>query len=69
MAKAFGFHKLHRLEVNIQPENMCLIHLVQNNFFIKEGFSKNYLKIDGKWRNYEKWAITKELFMNGVKFL
>lgn len=52
--------KLHRLEANIQPENMQSIRLVKNNGFRYEGFSPRYLKINDEWRGHEHWAITAE---------
>lgn len=51
---------LHRLEANIQPENLRSIHLVKSNGFKKEGFSPRYLKINGDWKDHERWAITIE---------
>lgn len=56
--------KLHRLEANIQPRNEKSIRLVQSNGFRKEGFSLKYLKIDGEWRDHERWAITYEDWKN-----
>lgn len=56
--EAFGSLNLHRLEANIQPENISSIKLVSKCGFIKEGFSKNYLNIGGLgWRDHERWAI------------
>jgi [ribosomal protein S5]-alanine N-acetyltransferase len=57
---AFGALKLHRLEANIQPDNHASIHLVKATGFQYEGFSKRYLKIRGRWRDHERWAITVE---------
>lgn len=57
---AFSNLKLHRLEANIQPYNESSIRLVKNCGFIKEGFSRKYLKIGGEWRDHERWAIIKE---------
>ena len=49
--------KLHRLEANIQPGNAASIALVKSLGFLKEGYSPAYLKIGGRWRGHERWAI------------
>jgi ribosomal-protein-alanine N-acetyltransferase len=54
---AFGELGLHRLEANIQPGNARSIALVRVLGFEKEGFSRRYLKIDGDWRDHERWAL------------
>ena len=59
--EAFGSLNLHRLEANIQPDNIASIKLVMGAGFIKEGFSKNYLNIGGKgWKDHERWALVNE---------
>jgi ribosomal-protein-alanine N-acetyltransferase len=58
LKEAFEELHLHRLEANIQPENLASIRLVSNAGFVKEGFSKNYLRIGGlEWKDHERWAI------------
>lgn len=57
---AFRDLNLHRLEANIQPHNVSSINLVKRCGFTREGFSQKYLKIGGKWRDHERWAIIKE---------
>jgi ribosomal-protein-alanine N-acetyltransferase len=52
--------KLHRLEANVQPENAPSIAVLQRNGFRNEGISPRYLKVGGKWRDHERWAITRE---------
>jgi len=57
---AFTTLGLHRLEANIQPGNAPSIALVRKVGFVKEGFSRRYLKIGGRWRDHERWAILRE---------
>jgi len=54
---AFTQLKLHRLEANIQPGNAASIALVKSCGFALEGHSPRYLKIGGRWRDHERWAV------------
>jgi ribosomal-protein-alanine N-acetyltransferase len=55
--RCFGTLGLHRLEANIQPSNLRSIALVRALGFKKEGLSRRYLKIGGRWRDHERWAL------------
>jgi ribosomal-protein-alanine N-acetyltransferase len=57
---AFLKLRLHRIEANIQPENIASIALVKRAGFSLEGYSRRYLKICGKWRDHERWALLTE---------
>jgi ribosomal-protein-alanine N-acetyltransferase len=52
--------RLHRLEANIQPANRRSVELVEALGFSKEGYSPRYLKVCGKWRDHERWAVRAE---------
>ncbi len=54
---AFTKLKLHRLEANIQPDNLASIALVKACGFAKEGYSPRYLKIGSQWQDHERWAV------------
>jgi ribosomal-protein-alanine N-acetyltransferase len=64
MRHAFGPLGLHRLEANIQPANTASLALVRRLGFRREGLSPRYLKIGGRWRDHERWAmLSDEVFI------
>ena len=36
------------------------LKLVERLGFTREGFSRQYLRVNGQWRDHERWAITVE---------
>jgi ribosomal-protein-alanine N-acetyltransferase len=65
---AFRKLKLHRVEANIQPENQASIALVKKCGFIREGCSRRLLKVCGRWKDHERWAILAEDFAHHLRF-
>lgn len=57
VTRAFRHLRLHRLEANIQPGNTPSLRLVRRLGFRREGYSPRYLKIGGRWRDHERWAL------------
>jgi ribosomal-protein-alanine N-acetyltransferase len=60
LGRAFGTLRLHRLEANIQPQNRPSLSLFRRLAFRREGYSPRYLKIGGRWRDHERWALLVE---------
>jgi ribosomal-protein-alanine N-acetyltransferase len=57
---AFLRLKLHRVEANVQPGNAPSIALVRRAGFTREGYSRRYVKIAGRWRDHQRWALLVE---------
>jgi len=66
LGAAFGELGLHRVEANIQPGNAPSIALAEGAGFKREGFSPRYLKIGGRWRDHERYAILAEDWLTAV---
>jgi ribosomal-protein-alanine N-acetyltransferase len=60
LCAVFGDLGLHRVEANIQPANTRSIAMARRLGFEREGFSRRYLKVDGEWRDHERWALLAE---------
>ena len=57
LSYAFEDLRLHRIEANVQPDNLNSKALVARLGFRLEGFSPRYLKVAGRWKDHERWAI------------
>jgi ribosomal-protein-alanine N-acetyltransferase len=51
---------LHRVEVNIRPENVASIRVVEKLGLRREGYHERFLDIGGAWRDHLSFAITSE---------
>jgi ribosomal-protein-alanine N-acetyltransferase len=57
---AFRTLRLHRVEVNVQPGNTRSRELVEAAGFVREGYSRRYLRIGGRWRDHLRYALLVE---------
>lgn len=57
---AFRALKLHRVEVNVQPTNRASLALVKRLRFEREGYSRRYVKVAGRWRDHVRFAMLAE---------
>jgi ribosomal-protein-alanine N-acetyltransferase len=57
---AFEDLRLHRVQASIQPGNERSAALVRGAGFRNEGLALRYLKVGGRWRDHERWAMTVE---------
>ena len=57
---AFRDFGLHRVEANVQPDNARSLALVERLGFTREGYSRRYVKIAGRWRDHVRYAMLAE---------
>lgn len=57
---------LHRVEINIRPENVASRRVVAKLGIREEGRHERYLFIDGEWRDHIGYAITAEEVPDGL---
>ncbi|MFE5307511.1 GNAT family N-acetyltransferase [Isoptericola sp. NPDC056573] len=57
---------LHRIEINIRPENAPSLRVVEKLGFRDEGVRERYLHIQGRWRDHRTFALTTEDVPEGL---
>lgn len=62
----FGELGLHRVEVNVRPENAASLRVVAKLGFRDEGVRRRYLHIDGDWRDHRTFALVAEEVPGGL---
>ncbi len=63
----FGELGLHRIEINIRPENTPSLRVVEKLGFRDEGERRAFLHIDGQWADHRTFALTNEEVRDGFQ--
>lgn len=53
---AFSELKLHRIEINLRPENAASQKVAEKAGYLYEGMRPRYLHIDGDWRDHSTYV-------------
>lgn len=56
----FEQHNLHRIMANYLPENVASGRVLEKLGFVREGIAKDYLRINGVWRDHVLTSLTNE---------
>lgn len=62
----FGPLGLHRMEINIRPENGPSLRVVEKLGFRDEGYRLRFLHINGDWADHRTFALTSEEVPGGL---
>lgn len=62
----FGALGLHRAEIDIRPENVASLRVVEKLGFRYEGLKRNYIHINGAWRDHFVFALTSDEVAGGL---
>ena len=57
---SFTALSLHRIEINIRPENTASLRVVEKLGLREEGLRLRFLHIQGAWRDHRSFAVTAE---------
>jgi ribosomal-protein-alanine N-acetyltransferase len=62
----FGTLGLHRMEINIKPDNGPSLRVVEKLGFRDEGYRPRFLHINGEWADHRSFALTSEEVPGGI---
>lgn len=62
----FNVVGIHRIEIDIRPENLASLRVVEKLGFRFEGLKERYIHINGAWRDHYIFALTHEEVQQGV---
>lgn len=62
----FGTLGLHRMEINIRPENEASRRVVEKLGLRYEGLRERYLHINGEWRDHLSYSVIAEEIPGGL---
>lgn len=62
----FNVVGLHRIEIDIRPENKSSLRVVEKLGLRYEGLKERYIHINGEWRDHFVFALTHEEVRGGV---
>lgn len=62
---ALGELGLHRIEVNVRPENAPSLAVCRRLGLRYEGLRTRYMNINGQWRDHHSYAVDQEMLRSG----
>ena len=62
----FQFVHLHRIEIDIRPENVASLRVVEKLGFRFEGTKKAFIHINNAWRDHSVFALTSDEVPSGL---
>lgn len=63
---AFNELRLHRLEANMMPWNLPSARVAEKLGFCREGYSKEYLYINGRWEDHVRMVLLNHNWTGGL---
>jgi len=66
IAFAFDDLRLHRIEANHRPENVRSARVLRRLGFVPQGYARDYLRIDGEWRDHVLTALVNARWSEGA---